>query len=75
MDTLPTITSPTLSEVIVFYAGPNLCSLEIHLRHASSPYRRMAPGRSAALRHYQLFEVFHEMYAGQDFRLTLRMVI
>jgi hypothetical protein len=35
----------------------------------------MAPGRSAALRHYQLFEVFREMYAGQDFRLTLRMVI
>ena len=71
--TLSTTTSPTFSEIIVFYRGPEFHGLGFYLHNASNPYIGMAPGESEmeASWHHALFEVFCEMHTVWGFRLTL----
>lgn len=62
--TLSTITSPTFSEVVVFYLRPDFVGIT---------YGRMSREEKLiqALWHSRLFEVFRETHAVRNFRLVL----
>jgi hypothetical protein len=68
--TLSTITSPTFSDVIVFYRDIDFDGLEFDVLN---PYREITPEESAREEswHRGLFDVFREMHTVRDFRLTL----
>jgi hypothetical protein len=70
---LSTITSPTFSEIIVFYRGLEFHGLGFYLHNVSNPHIEIALGETEmeASWHRALFEVFREMHTVRGFRLML----
>ena len=70
---LSTITSPTFSNVVVFYGDAEFGGVTTFMSPGHGNYRFMMPDETAeeASWHCRLFEVFREMHAIRDLQLVL----